>query len=215
MTLTTERQQFEEWFTNKYPRSYWGVEKTASGEYQGGLAAPLWEAWQESSKILANREAQPVALVDRRPAASGGICWQHDGKDLSHGTELFTAPPAPAKAQIAGYFVRHRSAWDKPSKWRLWTECSAEDYAEFCKIIATGEADAGQFYGARILYDAPPAPAVPDALEKMRSIVADPRALPRRKEWISGQQYSYVLLENVEAMVDEACRTAMLNGGKS
>ncbi|MFY0199467.1 DUF551 domain-containing protein [Klebsiella variicola] len=48
------------------------------------------------------------------------------------------------------------------------------------------------------------------ALERMRSIVSDPRALPRRKEWISGQQYSYVLLEEVEAMVDEACRAAML-----
>ncbi|MGU9887101.1 hypothetical protein [Serratia marcescens] len=47
-------------------------------------------------ECLANREAQPVALVDRRPAASGGICWQHGGKDLPHGTELFTAPPAPA-----------------------------------------------------------------------------------------------------------------------
>ncbi|EGO8937019.1 DUF551 domain-containing protein [Escherichia coli] len=43
-------------------------------------------------------------------------------------------------------------------------------------------------------------------------MVADPRALPRRKEWVSGQQYSYVLLENVEAMVDEACRAAMLYG---
>lgn len=42
------------------------------------------------------RLATPVALVDRRPAASGGICWQHGGKDLPHGTELFTAPPAPA-----------------------------------------------------------------------------------------------------------------------
>ncbi|EJY6445855.1 hypothetical protein OGT34_003841, partial [Salmonella enterica] len=50
----------------------------------------------------------------------------------------------------------------------------------------------------------------PEVLERLRSIVADPRALPRRKEWISGQQYSYVLLENVEAMVDEACRAAML-----
>lgn len=48
------------------------------------------------------------------------------------------------------------------------------------------------------------------ALERLRTIVADQRALPRRKEWISGQQYSYVLLENVEAMVDEACRAAML-----
>ncbi|EAW1825225.1 hypothetical protein AH448_17300 [Salmonella enterica subsp. diarizonae] len=60
------------------------------------------------------------------------------------------------------------------------------------------------------VYTAPPEPVVPEVLERLRSIVADPRALPRRKEWISGQQYSYVLLENVEAMVDEACRAAML-----
>lgn len=53
-----------------------------------------------------------------------------------------------------------------------------------------------------------PVPAVPAVLERLRTIVADPRALPRRKEWVSGQQYSYVLLENVEAMVDEACHAA-------
>jgi hypothetical protein len=66
--------------------------------------------------------------------------------------------------------------------------------------------------GTYQLYAAPPAPEVPAVLERLRSIVADPRALPRRKEWVSGQQYSYVLLENVEAMVDEACRAAMLQG---
>lgn len=55
-----------------------------------------------------------------------------------------------------------------------------------------------------------PAPVVQEAFEHLRSIVADPRLLPRRKEWIGGQQYSYVLLEEVEAMVDEACRAAML-----
>lgn len=69
MTLTTERQQFEEWFTNKYPRSYWGVEKTESGEYQGGLAAPLWEAWQESRGCMANREAQPVLYASEETLA--------------------------------------------------------------------------------------------------------------------------------------------------
>ncbi len=104
----------------------------------------------------ANREAQPVALVDRRPAASGSICWQNGGKDLPHGTELFTTPPA--YAQPAGYFVRHRSVWDKEIMWKPWTECSGEDYAEYCKRIATGEADAGRFYETRILYDAPPVP---------------------------------------------------------
>ncbi|EET9454365.1 DUF551 domain-containing protein [Escherichia coli] len=57
-------------------------------------------------------------------------------------------------------------------------------------------------------------PIVPAVLERLRTIVADPRALPRRKEWVSGQQYSYVLLENVEAMVDEACHAAMLQGSQ-
>ena len=57
-------------------------------------------------------------------------------------------------------------------------------------------------------------PVVPAVLERLRTIVADPRALPRRKEWVSGQQYSYVLLENVEAMVDEACHAAMLHGAE-
>ncbi|EFT5081687.1 hypothetical protein HHY15_004385 [Salmonella enterica] len=60
------------------------------------------------------------------------------------------------------------------------------------------------------VYTVPPALVVPEVLERLRSIVTDPRALPRRKEWVSGQQYSYVLLENVEAMVEEACRAAML-----
>lgn len=58
----------------------------------------------------ANREAQPVALVDRRPAASGSICWQNGGKDLPHGTELFTAPPAPAIPDI-GSSVVNDAAW--------------------------------------------------------------------------------------------------------
>ncbi|EEW0010765.1 DUF551 domain-containing protein [Escherichia coli] len=70
-------------------------------------------------------------------------------------------------------------------------------------------------WGGRVvpLYTAPPAPVALAVLERLQSIVADPRALPRRKEWVSGQQYSYVLLENVEAMVDEACRTAMIHAG--
>ena len=74
--------------------------------------------------------------------------------------------------------------------------CPPDKYADSRRVIP--------------LYREPPAPAVPAVLERLRAIVADPRALPRRKEWVSGQQYSYVLLENVEAMVDEACRAARL-----
>lgn len=151
--LTTERQQFEAWFTNKYPRSYWGVEKTESGEYQGGLAAPLWEAWQESRGFLANREAQPVARVDRRPAASGGICWQHGGKDLPHGTELFTAPPAPAKANPVAWEMRY---WNSGHNcWHDWERITAEQHAEMSVQHATSND-----YEFRVLYDVPVAPAV-------------------------------------------------------
>ncbi|MBH3202611.1 DUF551 domain-containing protein [Serratia marcescens] len=63
-----------------------------------------------TAELLANREAKPVALVDRRPAASGSICWQNGGKDLPHGTELFSAPPAPAIPDI-GSSVVNDAAW--------------------------------------------------------------------------------------------------------
>lgn len=91
-----------------------------------------------------------------------------------------------------------------------------------CKNItaATGCKVDWHYFGGRVHIKAlressQPAPVVPEELGRLRSIVADPKRLPRRKEWVSGQQYSYVLLEEVEAIVDEACRAAMLNGGKS
>lgn len=67
----------------------------------------------------------------------------------------------------------------------------------------------------RLHIKAQPAPVVPEALQSLRTIVADPRRLPRRKEWIGGQQYSFVLLEEVEAIVEDACRAAMLQAGNS
>lgn len=67
----------------------------AIAEEELDACATLDAAKLMARELLANREAQPVALVDRRPAASGSICWQNGGKDLAHGTELFTAPPAP------------------------------------------------------------------------------------------------------------------------
>ncbi|MFS7159777.1 hypothetical protein AB6825_08040 [Serratia proteamaculans] len=45
-------------------------------------------------QILANHQAQPVALIDRRPGPSQ-VAWRNDGDKLPHGTQLFTAPPAP------------------------------------------------------------------------------------------------------------------------
>ncbi|EIV2913324.1 hypothetical protein L7Q46_002650 [Serratia marcescens] len=93
-------------------------------------------------------------LADHIARSKGALplVWQ----DWASEIEIAIRKLANREAQSVGYFVRHRSAWGRPSKWSLWTECSAEDYVEFCKIIATGEADAGRFYEARILYYAPP-----------------------------------------------------------
>lgn len=71
------------------------------------------------------REMQPVALVDRRPAASGSICWQNSGKDLLRGTELFTAPPAPA---VPDALVNDIDSDDHPLLWSYnngWNACRA------------------------------------------------------------------------------------------
>ncbi|HEJ7969452.1 TPA: hypothetical protein SMI17_003058 [Serratia marcescens] len=115
-------------------------------------------------ECLANREAQPVALVDRRPAASGGICWQHGGKDLPHGTELFTAPPAPANAQAVAWEMRY---WNSGHNcWHDWERITAEQHAEMSVKFATDND-----YEFRVLYDAPPAPAVPEEISTRQAIV--------------------------------------------
>lgn len=90
-----------------------------------------------------------------------------------------------------------------PKSWAAWKR-EAERLQKIIDEMTTNH----PAHGPVSLFTTPPAP---EALKRLRSIVADPKTLPRRKEWISGQQYSYVLLESVEAMVDDACRAAMLN----
>ncbi|ASM31546.1 TPA: hypothetical protein ACKQDC_001379 [Serratia marcescens] len=94
MTSTTERQQFAEQneMSIEFVNWFFDEKKEGCGSMWFIMAAAMWEGWKGRD----DREAQPVALVDRRQAASGSICWQNGGKDLPHGTELFTAPPAPA-----------------------------------------------------------------------------------------------------------------------
>ncbi|EPZ7023446.1 hypothetical protein ACXPJX_000298 [Serratia marcescens] len=87
MTLTTEQLR---------ARAKFWREKAVEVKWESvSIAQDMLQNADAFDELANNREAQPVALVDRRPAASGGICWQHGGKDLQHGTELFTAPPAP------------------------------------------------------------------------------------------------------------------------
>ncbi|HID9709159.1 TPA: hypothetical protein ACXI3L_004435 [Serratia marcescens] len=93
MTLTTERLKA---LLDELKSWQYGYDPVDDKEQFDMLATAEWAVIE----LLANREAQPVALVDRRPAASGSICWQNGGKDLAHGTELFTAPPAPAVVKL-------------------------------------------------------------------------------------------------------------------
>ncbi|MFM3317011.1 DUF551 domain-containing protein [Klebsiella variicola] len=92
------------------------------------------------------------------------------------------------------------------------------DYVTAAQLVGEGPArkavhelyEGALRIGDKLYRHAQPAPVVPEVLQNLRTIVADPRRLPRRKEWIGGQQYSYVLLEEVEALVEDACRAAML-----
>ncbi|MGQ6439216.1 hypothetical protein ACUNEW_19055 [Serratia sp. IR-2025] len=146
MTLTTE--QLKARITHYRELAYrYGMSGNQKHEAQYRDDAAFLE------ELLANREAQPVALVDRRPAASGGICWQHGGKDLPHGTELFTAPPAPANAQAVAWEMRY---WNSGHNcWHDWERITAEQHAEM-----SAEHAADNDYEFRVLYAAPPAPAV-------------------------------------------------------
>ncbi|HFN0573233.1 TPA: DUF551 domain-containing protein [Klebsiella quasipneumoniae subsp. similipneumoniae] len=139
-------------------------------------------------------ESEPVAW--REPFTGrcvSSIFYQDGSSPLDHGYEpLYSAPPEPVAVtddELNAALQLHRLKVDGHSQ-------------------LSDSFRAGFRYARRTTPQ--PAPVVPEALEHLRSIVADPRLLPRRKEWISGQQYSYVLLEEVEAIVDDACRAAIL-----
>ncbi|WP_338859389.1 hypothetical protein WCU37_08755 [Serratia marcescens] len=161
-------------------------------------------------ELLANREAQPVAWRYRYRRGPHKGTWIYVANESECATrpfhekqEIYTAPPAPANAQAVAWEMRY---WNSGHGcWHDWERITAEQHAEM-SVQHVADND----YEFRVLYDAPPAPAVVEVLEDLLSIVRSSRALPRRKEWVSGQQYSYVLLENVEAMIEDACRAAML-----
>lgn len=128
-------------------------------------------------------------------------CWQqdYDPKDDKEQYDMFGRGMAAMDMLIAGMY-QEPVAW----RWRRgpdtrWHLASSGDLA--------GEVEP--------LYRHAQQPVVPEALQSLRTIVANPRRLPRRKEWIGGQQYSYVLLEEVEALIEDAYRAAMLQAGNS
>ena len=72
-------------------------------------------------KILAYEQAakNPVAFVDERSAASGGICWAKSGKrELPHGTELYAAPVLPKQPELLSIGeLLHRLEEQTGEKW--------------------------------------------------------------------------------------------------
>lgn len=116
------------------------------------------------------------------------------------------AQPVAANAQIAGYFVRQRPEWDKRAPWTPWKEVDAASYDDIVKIIATGEAYCGWFYDSRILYDAPPAPAVPDTWIACSERMPEPNKYVQVSNgaWVGVGMYNDAdHLENDERWQDE------------
>lgn len=62
-------------------------------DYQVALALRQLLAYEQAAK-------NPVAFVDERGGAAGGICWAKSGKrELPHGTELYAAPVLPKQPE--------------------------------------------------------------------------------------------------------------------
>lgn len=179
-------------------------------------------ALQAFELALAAMDSEPVAYTDEAELnfVNDMACMWTKGMGINEVPLYRHAQPAAEYPETlpCPVLLEPGMRFGKGVKTRLVLEAiqrRAEHYAELEAMTPEerAEYDAGIEAFKAMLPQ--PAPVVPEVLEHLRSIVADPRLLPRRKEWVSGQQYSYVLLEEVEAMVDEACRAAMLNGGKS
>lgn len=117
-----------------------------------------------AAECLANREAQPVFFIEIE-----GDDWVNAGRIegenrpdlglLPDGINyLYTAPPAPVNARPVAWEMRY---WNSGYNcWHDWERITAEQHAEMSIQHATDND-----YEFRILYDAPPAPAVPDEID--------------------------------------------------
>lgn len=147
------------------------------------LAEPNMCSWDEYksmvAELLANREAQPVAEKCNQEVYENGksaclvaipkemaevICrgiseatgckvdWHYIGGRV-HIKAL--APPAPANAHPVAWEMRY---WNSGyNMWHDWERITAEQHAEM-----SVQHSADNDYEFRVLYDAPPAPAVPE-----------------------------------------------------
>ena len=156
MTLTTERQQFAEQneMSMDFVNWFFDEKKDGCGNAWLIMAAAMWEGW----KGRANREAQPVGFRYRNKDT---VSWLYNDWRWPDSVEakqcqiewLYTAPPAPANAQSVAWEMRYGNSGH--NCWHDWERITAEQHAEMSAEHATSND-----YEFRVLYDAPPAPAV-------------------------------------------------------
>lgn len=103
------------------------------------------------AEALANREAQPVGYAEN----GKGFIYPPERRDrIQNPVAVFTAPPAPANANPVAWEMRY---WNSGhNMWHDWERITAEQHAEMSVQHA-----ADNDYEFRVLYDAPPVPAVP------------------------------------------------------
>jgi hypothetical protein len=122
-TLTTERQQFEQWWHEEYCHLE-GSSEAAFGKHVA------WEAMKKARELLANREAQPVGYIAEVSGNRVGVLRGLPMPDV--GSLIYTAPPAPAPAvpnemPDAAYAVLSKACGDNACLFadELWSACRA------------------------------------------------------------------------------------------
>ncbi|MEN4050227.1 DUF551 domain-containing protein [Serratia marcescens] len=161
MILTTERQQFaaQNEMSMEFVNWFFDEKKDSFGNMWFLMAAAMWEAWKGRD----NREAQPVLYASEETLAYAKegekslVTWSEPMGDAV--IPLFTAPPAPANANAVAWEMRY---WNSGHNiWGDWERITAEQHAEM-----SAEHAADNDYEFRVLYDSPPAPAVPEEMKR-------------------------------------------------
>lgn len=204
MTLTPNREEFEQWaeLACELPWGFLAKRRKDSGEYADSSYEYMWQAWVAGRELLANRDTQPVMWAHERKLSTDvaitkdevvAAAWKNEGLSV---TPLYTAPPvpAPAPANSVAWEMRY---WNNGYyTWGEWERITAEQHAEM-SVQHASDND----YEFRVLYDSPPAPAVPD------------EATAENVEALSGYVSTYKMTESerdISAEVWNACRAAML-----
>ncbi|HEJ9146345.1 TPA: hypothetical protein SML79_000309 [Serratia marcescens] len=161
----------------------------------------LNESANAFDELAANREAQPVFFIEIE-----GDDWINAGRIESKNRPdlgllpdginlLYAAPPAPANTHPAAWEMRH---WNSGyNMWHDWERITAEQHAEMSVQHA-----ADNDYEFRVLYDAPPAPAVPDEISSAIRHLKD--------TLVACNRFNYCA--DAVQRVENACRAAMLKG---